>query len=76
MADSFDDDGFSLKPKNLNDDHWFYEGKKGLTLAYRAQGTLQAIVGIVEIPWSKLKPAVKRYQNFERRAARRRAAKK
>jgi hypothetical protein len=75
MADSFDDDGFSLKPKNLNDDHWFYENKKGLTVAYRAHGTMQSIVGIVEIPWSKLKPAIERHQKYERRRTRRRASK-
>lgn len=71
MAGSFDDDGFSLKPKNLNDYHWFYEGKKGLTVAYRAHGTLQSIVGIVEIPWRALKPSIERHQKYERRKARR-----
>lgn len=65
--DSFDDDGFSLKPKFLHEDAWFYEGKKGLTVAYQARGTLQSIVGTIEIPWSKLAPAIERYQKFKRR---------
>jgi hypothetical protein len=73
MGENFDDDGFSLKPKHLGEHAWFYEGKKGLTVAYQAQGTLQSIVGIVEIPWSKLKPAIARYQTYARRAARRRS---
>jgi hypothetical protein len=74
MSDSFDDNGFSLKPKTINDDAWFYENKKGLTIAVQMQGTLQSIVGTVNIPWTKLKPAIDRYQKFERAKARKKRA--
>jgi hypothetical protein len=67
MADKFNEDGFSVKPKSLGENAWFYEDKKGLTVAYQAHGTLQSIVGMVEIPWSKLKPAIERYQKYARK---------
>lgn len=73
MAENFDDDGFSLKPKHLGEHAWFYEGKKGLIVAYQAKGTLQSIVGTVEIPWRKLQPAIERFQKYERRRAKKRA---
>lgn len=75
MSDNFDDNGFSLKPKHLGENAWLYEGKMGLTVAYQAKGTLQSIVGIVDIPWRKLRPAIERFQKYERRRAKKRAKK-
>lgn len=79
MAKKVDKDGFSLLPKSVGPgDCWFYEGRKGLTIAYTAEGTLQSIVGIVEIPWSKLDLTIRRYQTYKRKknaAKVRRAAK-
>lgn len=69
-AVNFDDDGFSLKPVHLHADAWFYEGKKGLSVAYQAHGTLQSIVGVVEIPWSRLRPAIERYHKYAKRKRR------
>ena len=71
MAEIFDDDGFSLKPKNLHRDAWFYEGKKGLTIVVQLHGTIQSVLGTVEIPWSRLKPSIERYLKFSKSRAKR-----
>lgn len=74
MTEHFDDDGFDLRPKPLGEHAWFYEGKKGLVMVYQAKGTLQSIIGTIDIPWSKLKAAIEHHQKFERRRKRRLAS--
>lgn len=69
MAEKLDDDGFSLRPITLTEDAWFYEGKKGLTLAVQLRGTMQSILGTVEIPWRRLKPSLRRLAAYEKRKA-------
>lgn len=70
MGEPLDDQGFPLKPRNLSDDVWFYEGSKGLTIAVRGHGTLQSIVSVVDIPWRRLLPAFARYQKYQQRKKR------
>lgn len=75
MSPRLNEDGFRVRPTKVGPgDCSFYEGKTGLTVSFVAEGTLQSIVGIVELPWSKLKGAIERHQNFERAKARKRRA--
>lgn len=67
---------FNLGPIHLNEDQWFYADPKRLTIAVTLRGTVQSIVGVVEIPWSKLKRPIKEHQAHEKRKARKAAARK
>jgi len=70
MAEKLDDNGWPVKPRRLHEDAWFYEGKRGITVAFVARGTLQSITGIVEIPWSRLKSGMDRHRRLKAKRSR------
>lgn len=67
---TLNDDGFKLGSTRLDDDHWFYADRRGLSVVFNAKGTLQNIAGIIEIPWSKLKQPIEAHQKLVRKRAR------